>query len=128
MGAEFVNDGGGVFGESFSGVVGLGAEACDVIVSVANFHSCDGDMALMGFARFAGCWGSNEPYSRVIGAKHPKILGMPYDEAWPEVSIATLHRFSFPPQSLIARLAFIGLATTPTRSSLRAERRSRPRR
>jgi hypothetical protein len=28
---------------------------------------------------------SNEPYSKVIGSKHPRILGMPYDEAWPEV-------------------------------------------
>ena len=31
--------------------------------------------------------GSNEPYSKVIGTKHPHILGMPYDEAWPEVSV-----------------------------------------
>lgn len=27
----------------------------------------------------------NEPYSKVIGTKHPMILGMKYDEAWPEV-------------------------------------------
>jgi hypothetical protein len=27
----------------------------------------------------------NEPYSKVIGQKHPSILGMKYDEAWPEV-------------------------------------------
>lgn len=27
----------------------------------------------------------NEPYSKVIGKKHPSILGMKYDEAWPEV-------------------------------------------
>jgi hypothetical protein len=27
----------------------------------------------------------NEPYSKVIGSKHPHILGMKYDEAWPEV-------------------------------------------
>lgn len=28
---------------------------------------------------------SNEQYSKVIGGRHPEILGMPYDEAWPEV-------------------------------------------
>jgi hypothetical protein len=27
----------------------------------------------------------NEPYSKVIGQKHPSILGMKYDEAWPEI-------------------------------------------
>jgi hypothetical protein len=27
----------------------------------------------------------NEPYSKVIGRKHPSILGMKYGEAWPEV-------------------------------------------
>jgi hypothetical protein len=27
----------------------------------------------------------NEPYSKVIGTKHPSILGMKYDEAWPEI-------------------------------------------
>lgn len=27
----------------------------------------------------------NEPYSKVIGKKHPSILGMKYGEAWPEV-------------------------------------------
>ena len=27
----------------------------------------------------------NEPYSKVIGKKHPSILGMKYDEAWPEI-------------------------------------------
>lgn len=27
----------------------------------------------------------NEPYSKVIGKKHPAILGMKYGEAWPEV-------------------------------------------
>jgi len=27
----------------------------------------------------------NEPYSKVIGAKHPSILGMKYGEAWPEI-------------------------------------------
>lgn len=27
----------------------------------------------------------NEPYSKVIGLKHPRILGMKYGEAWPEV-------------------------------------------
>lgn len=27
----------------------------------------------------------NEPYSKVIGTKHPSILGMKYGEAWPEI-------------------------------------------